>query len=262
MRFNQISIFIVLLSVLCSAVSWAEEPYWKYSTGIDYSTGDYGGDPADTDILYIPFTTSYTTGQWRFKATIPWVQIDGPGTVIGAGGGGIIIDDPDANAEATKESGLGDIWLTAIYSVESVPAELFFLDVGAKYKLPTADEDKGLGTGETDWTLQAEIFKSLGNVSPFLTVAYKFKGEPSGADLDDVIYLSAGADFRLSDQSNFGVSLDYQESSTSTGDDSLELFGYLNYKLDSQWSLMPYAYLGLEDGSPDYGVGFQVSYKP
>ena len=56
--------------------------------------------------------------------------------------------------------------------------------------------------------------------------------------------------------------LDYQESSTSTGDDSLEVMSYFNRKLSRKWSLMFYAYKGLDDGSPDYGLGLQISHRP
>ena len=225
---------ILSLAVAVSAFSHqsvAQEGQWKYSTGVDISTGDYGGDPVDTDITYIPFTVSYQQGRWEFKATVPWVEIEGAGTVVGAGDGGVVIGNPGVATKATTESGLGDIWLTAKYSVEEVPAELFYLDVAAKFKIPTADEDDGLGTGEFDYTLQAEVFKPLGAFTPFATLAYKVKGDPSGVELDNVWFTSVGSDYRVSDVMNIGASLDFQEASSSSSDDSLELFGYLSQKM-------------------------------
>lgn len=252
---------LALLLATSSAIVAADEGQWAFSTGIDYSSGDYGGDPIDTDITFIPFTTSYKTGQWKFKATIPWVRIIGPGTVVGAGDGGVVVGSSNS-VTRSNESGLGDIWLSASYETEFIPPELFYLDLTGKIKLPTADEDKGLGTGETDYTLQADLFKPLGQFTPFATVAYKIKGDPSGVDLDNVFYLSGGSDFRISDNSNIGASLDFQEASTSSSDDSLDLFAYLNQKLNGHWSYTFYGYKGLEDGSPDYGLGLQTTYKP
>lgn len=254
---------LALLISLCSVNVYADDGEWAFSTGFDYSSGDYGGDPVDTDITFIPFTTSYKTGRWKFKATIPWVRIIGPGTVVGAGDGGVVIGNSNnGQATRTNESGLGDIWLSGTYESQLVPPELFYLDLTGKIKLPTADEDKGLGTGETDYTLQADLFKPLGQFTPFATVAYKIKGDPSGVNLDNVFYLSGGTDFRVSDTSNIGASLDYQEASTSASDDSLDLFAYLNQKIDSNWSYTLYGYKGLQDGSPDFGMGLQTTYKP
>lgn len=253
---------LTLLLTACFSPAMAEEGQWAFSTGIDYSSGDYGGDPVDTDITFVPFTTSYKTGQWKFKATIPWVRIIGPGTVVGAGDGGVVIGNGNAQLTRTNESGLGDIWLSATYESRLVPPELFYLDLTGKVKLPTADEDKGLGTGETDYTAQADVFKPLGQFTPFATVAYKIKGDPSGINLDNVFYLSGGTDFRVSDTTNIGASLDFQEASTSRSDDALDLFAYLNQKINGNWSYTFYGYKGLEDGSPDYGLGLQTTYKP
>lgn len=231
---------------------------WRISTGADYSSGDYGDDK-DTKIKFIPLTVSYKTGKWKFKGAFSWVEIEGPGSVIGAGDGGVVIGD--GNSEVTTESGIGDTWLSAMYSLDSFPVDLGYLDIGAKVKIPTADEDKGLGTGETDYTLQFDYFKPLGDITPFVTMAYKIKGDPPGSNLDNVFYLSVGSDFKYGNDLNIGFSLDYQEASSSSGDDQLELFGYYNRRLDSSWSLMLYGYSGLDDGSPDYGAGVEASYR-
>ncbi|WP_269523394.1 transporter [Coraliomargarita parva] len=230
---------------------------WKVSTGFDYSTGDYG-DSEDTEILYLPVNLSYTTGPWMAKVTVPWVQIKGPGDVVGAGDGGVVIGG--GNTEVDTQSGLGDIWTSLTYSVESIPSDLFFLDLVGKVKIPTADEDKGLGTGEFDYTLQADFFKSLGKLTPMLTLAYKIKTDPDDYELDNVFYVSAGADYKLSDSLNVGATLDYQEASTDSSEDATEIFTYLGYRFDEDWRLTVYGYTGLTDGSPDIGGGLQVGY--
>ena len=254
-------------ALLISSSSMAQTSRWRFTTGSDFNSGDYGSDPVATEITYVPFTTSYRSGLWTLKATVPWVEIDGAGTVVGAGDGRVVNGNSRRNQdseelEATTESGLGDIWLSAAYAIEAIPADLFYLDLGAKLKLPTADEDRGLGSGKTDYTLQADLFKPIGNATPFITLAYKMKDYPADAEINDVMFVSAGSDFSISSNTHVGLSVDYQESAFSDSDDSLELFGYINQKLSNDWSLMFYGYSGLDDGSPDYGVGFQVSYNP
>ena len=235
---------------------WGIEGEFKLGTGIDFSSGDYGTDE-DTDILYVPVNLSYTSGAWKAKMTVPWLQIEGPGDVVGGGDGGVVIGD--GSGEKTTESGLGDIWTSVTYSVEAIPSDLLYLDLVGKVKIPTADEDKGLGTGEVDYTLQLDLFKPMGKLTPMATVAYKIKGSPSEYDLDDVFYLSLGADYRCNDEVNLGATLDFQEASSDSSDDALEIFSYLSYRINEDWKVTGYTYFGLSDGSPDAGGGLSLN---
>jgi hypothetical protein len=257
MSFKALISVLIMLS-LTAPVASAEDRILKFSTGVDYSSGDYG-DVIDTTILYVPFTFTYEQYPLTFKITIPWLEIEGPGNVIGGGDAGVVIGG--GSATKTTESGMGDIWTSLAYSVEAIPADWFYLDLIAKVKLPTGDDDRGLGTGERDWTLQADFFKSLGKFSPLATVAYKIKGDPPGFKLDNVWYLSVGGAYQFSDQTSAGATIDFQEAATETSDDAFELFGYVTHKLTPAWSVTAYGYGGFTDGSPDEGVGLQIGYR-
>ncbi|MBC8205982.1 MAG: hypothetical protein ISR85_00145 [Kiritimatiellales bacterium] len=244
-----------LLSALLCDFALAEEGQWKFSTGVDYSSGDYT-DASDTTMLYVPFSASYKRGNWSGKISTGWLSIDGPGNVID---GGVVL--PGGGTDRS-ESGIADTWLALTYSLEALPSELGYLDLTGKVKIPTADEDKGLGTGEVDYALQADYFYVMGKLTPMFTVGYKFKGDPADMNLNDVLYLSAGADWRCSDNTHIGASLDFQQASVSGVDDPLEVFTYLNHKISEAWSLSPYFYYGLSDSSPDMGGGLQLIFKP
>lgn len=263
----------ILATAVLSAGNALAESEWKYTLGTDYSTGDYG-DAADTEIVSTPFTVSYKPStSWTFKASLPYVQIEGPGGVIPGGDGGFVVGRGKGNdfgpgngggeteVETVKESGPGDLWLTGTYSLEPI-GERWFVDLSGKFKVPTADEEKGLGTGEPDYTLQAEVFTIAGDFTPFATVARKVKGDLPETELNDVWYTSIGSGYRLATDTSLGLSLDYQQASTDGSEDSTELFGYLNQKLNPRWSGMLYGYKGLSEGSPDFGFGLQVSYRP
>jgi hypothetical protein len=247
--------FTSLLTVFVCGFGFAEEGQWKVSTGFDYSTGDYN-DTADTEMFYVPFGIGYSKGSWSGKISTGWLYMDGPGSVID---GGVVLPGSGTNR---TESGIADTWVALTYEIDAVPAEIGFFDVTGKVKIPTADDDKGLGTGEIDYAVQLDYMYVAGNLTPMLTVGYKFKGDPPGVDLNNVLYLSAGADLRLSDNTHIGASLDFQEASTSGIDDPLELFTYLNHKLNDNWSLLPYIYVGLSESSPDVGGGLQLVFKP
>ncbi|MFV8782546.1 hypothetical protein ACNKU7_09005 [Microbulbifer sp. SA54] len=273
MKISQVAgAILVAAGIAIPGVSLAAE--WKYTLGTDISSGDYG-DTADTDIVSMPFTASYSpNASWTFKASLPWTQVEGPGGVIPGGDGGFLVGpgkgkgngNGGGNSGAdevviSSASGLGDLWLTGTYSLEPI-AQQYFVDLSAKYKVPLADEDKGLGTGETDYTLQAEVFTVMGDFTPFVTLAKKYKGDLPDVELRDVWYTSVGSGYRLSDIASVGASLDYQQAATAQADRQTEVFGYYSHKLSNQWSGMVYGYIGLADGSPDQGFGVQVSYRP
>ena len=271
MKMNQLSGAIAMVASLSlSGAAVADE--WKYSLGTDISSGKYG-DTAETEIVATPFTVSYSpNASWTFKASMPWTSIEGPGGVIPGGDGGIVVgkgnrpgngnggNQIDDQIVLTEESGLGDLWLTGTYSLQPI-GERYFVDLTGKYKLPVADETKGLGTGEADYTLQAEMFTVIDNFTPFVTVARKFKGDLPETELRDVWYTSVGSGYRLSEISSVGASLDHQQAATAQSDPQTEIFGYYSHKLSPQWTGMVYGYLGLADGSPDQGFGFQISYR-
>ena len=77
---------LATVSSLCAigAIAHAEDDRVKLSlySGVDYSSGDYG-QPLDTDILYVPVSAKATIGEWSFRVSTGYINIEGPGGVIG-----------------------------------------------------------------------------------------------------------------------------------------------------------------------------------
>ncbi len=245
--------------LIAGPASAAEKGNFKVSSGFDYSSGDYGST-VDTEIWYVPLTLKYSTFPWTAKVTVPWLQIKGPGGVVG-GGESVIVVNSGATT-TTTESGLGDVVAAISYSMDPISDGFPLLDFTAKVKLPTADEDKGLGTGKVDYTLQVDAASFYGNWIPLATLGYKIKGDPTGVKLDNTFFASVGAAYKFNDKTSAGATLDYQEASTSTSDDATELFAYLAYKLSKQWSINTYGLVGFTDGSPNEEIGMQFSFSP
>lgn len=61
---------------------------FSVSAAADSTSGDYGGRAA-TNIWYVPFTARYDKGRASFRVIVPYVDITGPGNVLGPGIGGI-----------------------------------------------------------------------------------------------------------------------------------------------------------------------------
>lgn len=53
----------------------------RVSTGISYSKGDYG-EVEDTEVFAAPIALTYTDGPLKVRVSVPWVQVDGPGSLL------------------------------------------------------------------------------------------------------------------------------------------------------------------------------------
>ena len=228
------------------------------ATGFDYTSGTYTGTE-ETQILYVPFIAKYETGPWAFRATVPYVRITGPGNVIGAGADRVTL--PGASTARRTESGLGDIVLSAFYNVLSERRSAIGLDLGAKVKLGTADENKGLGTGQEDWSLQADVFKALDKVTLFGSLGHRWYGDPPGIDLKNVFYGSLGGAYRVSADTSAGLAYDFRPAITSGGGEISELTAFVTRRLSREWKVQPYLVLGFGKASPDWGAGAQLAYS-
>lgn len=227
----------------------AADPGFSFTTGLDYSTGKYGGT-LSTDILYIPFTGRYEADQYTLKLTVPYLQVTGPGNVVRDVG-----QIGPASNTRTKQSGLGDIVVAGTHDVYDGGTNGTLVDVTAKIKFGTADETKGLGTGKNDYALQTDLYKTLGANTVFGTLGYKVMGSPAGVTLNNVFYASLGAGHQYSQETSAGLILNLQEKASATGSAQQELTAYVSHKLGKTWKAQAYAVKGFSDGSPDWGAG-------
>lgn len=228
-------------------------PELSVTTGVDYSSGDYG-TATDTEIFVAPLSLRLKTGDVRFSASIPYVRIDGAASIVGGDGGPIVVDP---NAPAVVRDGIGDLTLGANYAIGEERIGVG-LDFGARVKLPTAET--GLGTGATDFSFSGELSRTFGPVTPFVSAGYRILGDPVGVDLNNAFFGSAGASVGLG-RSVLLASYDYREATSALSDDSQEVFGALSTPVSEKLDLTFYGSAGLSDGAPDFGVGAMITLR-
>lgn len=226
----------------------------SFSTGVDYSTGDYGLDEK-TKILVVPFSLRATAGDVAFTASLPYLRIDGPGGVVVGPGGEPL---PGVPSEGGVREGIGDLSLGATYTVPAEHLGGLELGLGARVKLPTASKERQLSTGETDFTVSADVSYPIGTVVPFVNLGYRFLGDPDGFDLRDGPTASVGSSFQLG-TAVLIASYDYARAISPLSEDSHEIFAGLSGPLTSGLTLTGYGIAGLSNGSPDFGVGLLVT---
>ena len=220
--------------------------------GLEYTTGKYGATQS-TDQLYVPFVVKHETGPWIFKATVPYLRVSGPGNVIGGGPDRIVV--PGVDEARRTESGLGDVVASAFYNILDERKGGLGVDLGFKIKLPTADEQVGLGTGETDYAFQVDFFKPFGATTLFGTVGYRIYGDPPQGELRDVPYGSIGLSQRIAGDSSIGVAYDFRPNIVNGGADISELTAFWSKRMSPEWKFQLYGVVGFSDASPDAGAG-------
>ncbi|WP_420472749.1 hypothetical protein [Noviherbaspirillum sp. ST9] len=244
----------LLAAALLSQAAFADGNF-TVKTGIDYTSGKYGTNTR-TEITAIPFIGTYETGNWTFKASIPYVRITGSDNVI-AGVGAV----SQTATTVRTDSGLGDLVTAATYSFMIDPKSQFGVDVTGKVKWGTANSDRGLGTGENDFWILVDPYTKIGNVTYFGGIGYCMLGSSATLKLKDVVSANAGLSYKLDQQASVGAMLDYRSRSTDTGFAQREITGFYSRKLGGGYKLQAYATKGFADGSPDWGAGMNVAYS-
>ncbi len=181
----------------------------------------------------------------------------------GGGGGGAPVDptipiDPALGEVigGVESSGLADMSLSATYSHDLGGDN--YLDLTGRVTLPTGDKDKDLGTGETDYTMLAEIGHDFDNAGIYAFGGYKLRG---GATRADGAQFGAGGYFRPMDGVVAGIDAGWSESSINGLDQSADLTAYGSFTLSRDWRVSVYALTGLTDNAPDFGTGFTLTWR-
>ncbi|MBF9152352.1 hypothetical protein [Novosphingobium jiangmenense] len=87
---------------------------WRASAGVNYSEGDYG-DTQSTKVVSAPVALKYRKGGFSIRVSVPWVHIDGPGSILdtpqgrdaGFGDLGATGDDGGSSSGSDDSSGSG-----------------------------------------------------------------------------------------------------------------------------------------------------------
>ena len=124
-------------------------------------------------------------------------------------------------------------------------------------RLPSR-EDKGLGTGENDYTVQADFYKFANHFTWLGSVGYVVRGDPPGIDLGNTLKASLGGSYRLTPDMIAGLSFDYRESAISGNNPIQELSGFVSRRLNEDWRIQAYVLTGFTYSSPDWGAGLQI----
>lgn len=254
---------LLAIALLATSLPAAAADGVGFGVGIDYNSGDYGGDTTTT-IVSIPFSARLDAGNWTFKASLPWLRVDGDPDVlpsiglvdnlnpIGRGRGGLLGGTPDEGAERGRASGIGDLNLTATYSLPLAGA--FDVDLSANAKIATADEDKGLGTGANDYGVAIDLSRDFDGTTLFGGIGHTWLGDARYIAIDSARSGNLGVSQRVG-RGRVGLMYDYREAAASGFDHRRDVVGFMTLPSGSAGRLQLHLGKGLSDGGPDWGAG-------
>jgi hypothetical protein len=252
---------LLLLATGTGSALAADEPRWSLSTSFNYSVGDYGTGE-DTELIYVPLTLGVRPiDRLTVSLTIPYIR-QTTETVVVTGGGVAVRKDKkqllatSARGDVTStEDGLGDILLKGQYVILEETAILPEISPYLKIKFPTADDSRGLGTGEFDETIGVDLSKTLfPNFVAYLALAYTFIGSPAGSDFDNSFGWSVGGAYQVARGFNVFAFLDGATAIASGQDDPLELRVGVDYRFTQPLKAFLAITRGISDGSADWSV--------
>jgi len=264
MQIRKLLLVLPLAWVLSQRIVFSAfaESDWKLSVSTTYETSKYGAD-TQTETVYLPVTLKRYFDMGDISLTIPYISQKSSGLVSVVDGKIFKTRQKTGPTAVTTNSGLGDIILKgSFYLLQEQQKQPFDLFLIGKIKFPTADEKKGLGTGEYDETVGLELGKLiLPEWTVFVDAYYTFIGSPSGSTLENRFSFDVG----LADQITQSVtaSIFYEESTPLiSGDPNLKnIVVNLEYEVARGMRVFAGGSVGLTDSSPDYGVTAGASIK-
>jgi len=243
---------ITLALLLISTSAWADT-YSSLTTGMDISTGKYGGTTS-TNILYIPLTGKLQIDDLFLKLTVPYISITSAGSGVVKGMGPFKIT---SGAKTSTQAGLGDVIASAGYTV--LDSEDFILDLVGNIKFGTADANKNLGTGENDYSAQIDGFYILNTSTLLATLGYKVIGAPAGVTVNNIGYGSIGVSHKMGKANSAGIALDAAQSSSALSPGARELSVFISNRISPSLKIQANLLKGFSDSSPNIGASLMLT---
>jgi len=286
-----------VIAVLAQCATAYADTRVQASSGVQYSDGKYG-ETTSTSALVVPFSLRATFGSWSIRASVPYVTVDGPADVSeiigdssgrgsssgsgssgsgsgsgsgtrgrdssgsGSGGDGGDDDDPvDLVTADRSESGIGDASIALTYSLDAIGDSPAYVDFTGRVRLPTGDEDKGLGVGATDYVALTELGWDGDPGGVFVSAGRRFLGDVDAFERVDGWQASAGGWVNLSDSAVIGAYYDWRTSSVRDGEDPSAVEAYVSWRLNEAWKFELNGGVGLSDASAAYTAGLTLSWR-
>ncbi len=153
-------------------------------------------------------------------------------------------------------SGIGDTTMGVAYSAVEESATLPQLRLLAAMTVPTAEADKGLGSGTMGYRFGIGLSKEVGDLTAFGEVSYDLAGSGEEYEVENVISASLGLAGDIIPGMETYIQLSGGEPDSEISGTRLAVELGLQYDFRKFGTVSAFFSKGLANGSPDYGIGF------
>ncbi|HEX4856501.1 MAG TPA: hypothetical protein VFV28_06780 [Limnobacter sp.] len=174
------------------AAAFAAPPGLLMTYSFDSLTGKFG-QPQEIRARSFTLGATLVGEEYRASLFVPYISLEGPGTLVAGTVAGA------SAASRRNQQGLGDMVATYTRDVIGSPqSKGFAASATGLVKIATGNEDKGLGTGKTDYGIQTELAYRFNNGFGLTAVlGRQYYGDTPELPLQDGNYGTVGVNFPL-----------------------------------------------------------------
>jgi hypothetical protein len=268
---------ILLLTLSLTSSLLLAQSSTTLSVGGTYSEGEYGTQSTTTS-LYIPLIATYKYEMFEMAVTVPYIELNSEGSFTWTPAGPVptsptkssdsltstsSANDPFESTTTTttntktRTSGLGDINIKLAYNF--IPKKDLYIKTVAIMKVATADKDKGLGTGENDYSIEVDIYKVFGKAYVYITRGYTHMGDSKTVEYNDSGYGSMALGYNFNQALSSGVNYSFRQAIFDCLDDTQSASLYLSYKPTKSFKIDTSYTYGLSDSTADNAYTLTLS---
>ena len=244
-QFFMRSALVCTLATLATPV-FAAPPSLLMTYSFDSLSGKFG-QPQEIKAKSFTLGATLIGDDYRASLFVPYISLEGPGTLVA----GTVTGSTGNNRRS--QQGLGD--MVATYTrdiVGGIQTKGFAMSATGLVKIATGNEDKGLGTGKTDYGIQTELaYRFDGGFGLNAVLGRQIYGDTPQLRLLNGNYATLGASFMLSDLLSINLSASQRDELLAGTEKRKERAISAVYALDQTSALQLGYTKGRTTASPD-----------
>lgn len=233
------TLFTLCLLGMLPVTVWAAEGRGYLDANGGYKTGDFG-TATKSNLYYFSPALGFVGPRYDMSVTIPYLFLTN-----------------ETTGQTATEEGIGDIILRGGMVLVPQTESGFSVTGSLAVKLPTADENKGLGTGETDYAAFLGLRRRIGNNRFILSAGYIKVGDPAGLDFNDVTVYDIGY-ARIFTRTELSAWYEGRRSVIPGVKNPQEINIGFFHILNQDYSIKGSGFAGLNNGGPDSGLNLGI----
>jgi len=212
------------------------------------------------DLATLPVTLILRSERVSLRATLPYLQVTTEIPVYYLGGPNLRFP---VGGQTIHEEGPGDLVLTPSVLISRGGLQKPWIWGGVRLKVPTADEDKRLGTGQIDYGPTVGLLQPAGDrLLLYASARYDVRGDPPGIDLHNTLAASLAGRLRLRRLSGVTLGLSRTEAALPGGEPSLTASTFFDHVFRRRdLSLHAGVFTDRSGDASGYGVALGFTYR-